>query len=260
PEMSHGRYGNEVDQYALGVILCEMLTGRVPFDGECQGEILMKHLTADPDLGRLTEPYRSVVARLLDKDPRNRYPAVQDLLAELPALDPAMPGAFPGPVAAGSPWQPARSETEVHAAAPDLPPAEGEPANPCSDGEAGVKAEQPAAEWPGPGGAKRPRFAKGRLSRLLAEDWLWGSDVKQVIGALREYPGQELPGLVTAVQSLVEHGWDAKGIEHLVRVLARRPELDVPCLLVMLQTLVEHDFDARTIERVLSVLGEHPER
>ena len=95
PEISHGRYGHEVDQYALGIILCQMLTGRVPFDGESQGEILMKHLTADPDLGRLTEPYRSVVARLLDKDPGKRYPAVRDLLDELPALDPGMLGAFP---------------------------------------------------------------------------------------------------------------------------------------------------------------------
>jgi Protein kinase domain len=140
PEMSQGRYGKEVDQYALGIILCEMLTGRVPFDGESQGEILMKHLTADPELGRLTEPYRSVVARLLDKDPRNRYPAVQDLLAELPALNPAMPGGVPGSVAAGSPGQQAQSQAEFHAAVSDLPAAESEPANPCSDKEAGVKA------------------------------------------------------------------------------------------------------------------------
>src|SRR6516225_9282242 len=127
PEMSHGRYGKEVDQYALGVILCEMLTGRVPFNGESQGEILMKHLTADPTLSRLTEPYRSVVARLLDKDPQNRYPAVQDLLDEIPALDTGMRGAFPGSVAAGSPWQLAQCATEIHAPAPDLPPAGSEP-------------------------------------------------------------------------------------------------------------------------------------
>jgi hypothetical protein len=259
PEMSHGRYGKEVDQYALGVILCQMLIGRVPFDGESQGEILMKHLTAEPDLSRLTEPYRSVVARLLDKDPRNRYPGVQDLLAELPALDPAMPGVFPGSVAAGSPWQQDRSETEIRAVAPDLPPAECEPANPCSDEEAGVKAEQPAAEQAGPRGAKQPRFAKGPLIRLLAENGMKVSDIRRVLRACRKYPGQELPGLMTAVQSMVEHSWDAKDIEHVVRVLARRPELDVPCIMAMLQTPVEHDFDARDIERVLSVLGEHPE-
>jgi hypothetical protein len=260
PEMLHGRYGKEVDQYALGVLLCEMLTGRVPFDGECPGEILMKHLAAEPDLGRLTEPYRSVVARLLDKDPRNRYPAVQDLLAELPALSPARPGSFPGSAAAGSPWQQAPSETEIRAASPDLPPVASEPANPCSDEEAGVKAEQPAAERPGPGGATKPRFAKGPLIRLLAENGMEVSDIRRVIRTLRKYPGLELPGLVTAVQSLVEHSGDAKDIEHLVRVLARRPELDVPCIMAMLPTLVEHGFDARNIECLLSVLGEHPER
>jgi serine/threonine protein kinase len=94
PEMSHGRYGKEVDQYAVGVILCQLLTGKVPFDGESQGEILMKHLTAEPDLGSLTEPYRSVVARLLDKDPQKRYAAMHDLLAELPAPDPDLTGIF----------------------------------------------------------------------------------------------------------------------------------------------------------------------
>jgi hypothetical protein len=260
PEMSHGRYGKEVDQYALGVVLCEMLTGRVPFDGESQGEILMKHLTADPDLGRLAEPYRSVAARLLDKDPRNRYPAVQDLLADLPALDPALPGAFPGSVAAGSPGQRAQSETEIHAAAPDLPPAEGEPANPGPEEEAGVTAEQPAAARPGPGGAGKPRFAKGPLIRFLAENGMEGSDVRRVIRALRKYQGQEMPGLVTAVQCLVEHGWEARDVEHLLRVLARSPGLDMACVMAMLPTLVEHDFDAGATERVLSVLGEHPER
>jgi serine/threonine protein kinase len=141
PEISHGRYGHEVDQYALGIILCQMLTGRVPFDGESHGEILMKHLTAEPELGRLSEPYRSVVARLLAKDPRNRYAAVQDLLDELPALDPGMLGAFPGP----------------------------EQANPSSDAEAGVQAEQPGAEQPRPGGARKLRFAKRPLIRFLAE-------------------------------------------------------------------------------------------
>jgi hypothetical protein len=232
PEIAHGRYGHEVDQYALGIILCQMLTGRVPFDGESQGEILMKHLAADPDLGRLTEPYRSVVARLLDKDPRNRYPAVQYVLDELRALDPGMPGACPG----------------------------SERANSCSDTEVGVKAGQPAAERRRAGRGRKPRFAKRPLIRFLAENSMEVSDIRRVIRALRKYPAQEVPGLLTAVQSMVEHCWGARDIEHLVRFLGRRPELDVPCIMALLPTLVEHDFDARGVEPLLSVLGEHPER
>jgi hypothetical protein len=256
--MSHGRYGKEVDQYALGVILCEMLTGRVPFDGESQGEILMKHLTADPDLGRLTEPYRSVVARLLDKDPRNRYPAVQDLLAELPALHPALPGVFPGSVAAGSPGQQAQSETAIHAAAPDLPLAEGEPARPSSEEETGVKAEQPAPEQPGRGGARKPRFAKGPLIRLLAENGMEVSDIRRVIRALLKYPGQELPCLVTVVQSLVEHGRDAKDIERVLRALGECPGQELAVKLATVQGMVENGVDGKDIERVLRALGECP--
>ena len=56
PEIANGRYGKEIDIYALGVILYEMLTGRVPFEGESVGEVLMKHLTAEPDISLLAEP------------------------------------------------------------------------------------------------------------------------------------------------------------------------------------------------------------
>ena len=63
PEIANGRYGKEIDIYALGIILYEMLTGHVPFDGESVGEVLMKHLTAEPDLTALAEPYRDIVER-----------------------------------------------------------------------------------------------------------------------------------------------------------------------------------------------------
>ena len=56
PEIANGRYGREIDTYALGIILFEMLTGHVPFEGESIGEVLMKHLTAEPDLTRSPNP------------------------------------------------------------------------------------------------------------------------------------------------------------------------------------------------------------
>ena len=64
PEIANGRYGREIDIYALGIILFEMLTGHVPFEGESVGEVLMKHLTAEPDL--------SVLARALPRHRRTR--------------------------------------------------------------------------------------------------------------------------------------------------------------------------------------------
>ncbi|MCA9248877.1 MAG: serine/threonine protein kinase [Planctomycetales bacterium] len=85
PEIANGRYGKEIDTYALGVILYEMLTGRVPFEGESVGEILMKHLTAEPELASLEEPYRNLVARTLAKDPEQRVSSAKQLLAILPA-------------------------------------------------------------------------------------------------------------------------------------------------------------------------------
>ena len=85
PEVANGRYGREIDVYALGVILYELLTGRVPFEGESIGEVLMKHLTERPDVSMLAEPYRGVVARALEKDPALRFRSAAEMMAALPA-------------------------------------------------------------------------------------------------------------------------------------------------------------------------------
>jgi len=84
PEVANGRYGKEIDLYALGVILYEMLTGHVPFEGESVGEVLMKHLTAKPDLNKVDARFRPLLERILDKDPSQRPQSVQEILAALP--------------------------------------------------------------------------------------------------------------------------------------------------------------------------------
>ena len=93
PEVANGRYGKEIDVYAMGVVLYEMLTGRVPFEGESIGEVLMKHLTAKPDVSMLAEPYRGVVARALEKDPAKRFNSMAEMQAALPEPAQAPPGA-----------------------------------------------------------------------------------------------------------------------------------------------------------------------
>jgi hypothetical protein len=88
PEIANGRYGREIDTYALGIILYEMLTGHVPFEGESVGEVLMKHLTAEPDLTALGEPYRNIVKSAMTKDPETRIRSVADMLSSMGAANP----------------------------------------------------------------------------------------------------------------------------------------------------------------------------
>ncbi len=101
PEIANGRYGREIDTYAIGIILFEMLTGTVPFEGESVGEVLMKHLTAEPDLHRLAEPYRTIVQRALAKDPDARLKTVNDLVEMLPS-DASAEGFAPAVIADAS--------------------------------------------------------------------------------------------------------------------------------------------------------------
>jgi hypothetical protein len=111
PEISTGNYGKPVDVYAAGIILYEMLTGRVPFDGESSGEILMKHLTAPPDLSKVHIEYVPILAKALAKNPAQRYASMAEMARAVEALGvessrvpAAAPAAPPGGAAA-----PARS-------------------------------------------------------------------------------------------------------------------------------------------------------
>jgi hypothetical protein len=83
PEIGKGVYGKEIDIYALGIILFELLSGHVPYEGESSQEIIMKHLTADPDLRPVPPVYRQIVQKALAKDPRDRFDSVGELLKDV---------------------------------------------------------------------------------------------------------------------------------------------------------------------------------
>ncbi len=87
PEIGSGNYSRGVDIYALGVILYEMLLGKVPFEGSSMGEVLMKHLTAQPAVDELPAPFAEIIRRALRKDPNDRFLHVHEMVDELLGVD-----------------------------------------------------------------------------------------------------------------------------------------------------------------------------
>ncbi len=83
PEVGSGQYSKSIDVYALGVMLYEMLLGRVPFEGSSMGEVLMKHLTAQPEVDALPAPFADVIRKALAKDPKDRYQTVHEMLQDV---------------------------------------------------------------------------------------------------------------------------------------------------------------------------------
>lgn len=83
PEIGSGDYSRGIDVYALGVMTYEMLKGRVPFEGSSMAEVLMKHLTSQPELDQLPRPFGHVIRKALEKDPRNRYQTVSEMVDDL---------------------------------------------------------------------------------------------------------------------------------------------------------------------------------
>jgi eukaryotic-like serine/threonine-protein kinase len=89
PEQARGAPVDQTsDLYSTGIVLYELLTGTVPFNGETPVEIAMKHLseTPDPPSAHRPEVPRDldyVVLRALGKDPSDRYHSAEEMDSDL---------------------------------------------------------------------------------------------------------------------------------------------------------------------------------
>jgi serine/threonine-protein kinase len=88
PEQARGKpIDNRTDIWSFGCVLYEMLTAKIPFEGETISDTLANVLQADPDLQALPQNtpanIRSLLRRCLEKDPRRRLQHIGDAGIEI---------------------------------------------------------------------------------------------------------------------------------------------------------------------------------
>jgi eukaryotic-like serine/threonine-protein kinase len=166
PEQAQGHAVSEsADLYAIGIVLYELLTGAVPFDGETAVAIALKQVSAEPHppsvIAHDVPPaLDAVVLRALAKDPASRFADADEFIVALQHVRAELPTPVGEHVLAGAPlWPEAATQSPgqsmfVSAGAPGVAPL----------------LEAPLLVEEEPGAANVNGASSGREGRFA---WLW---------------------------------------------------------------------------------------
>ncbi|NFT47322.1 Stk1 family PASTA domain-containing Ser/Thr kinase [Clostridium botulinum] len=93
PEQAKGSFvDSRTDIYSLGIVMYEMLVGKVPFDGESPVSVAVKHIqnevVAPKEIDdKIPESLNSLVLKCLEKNPVKRYQTIKNLEEDLARIE-----------------------------------------------------------------------------------------------------------------------------------------------------------------------------
>jgi eukaryotic-like serine/threonine-protein kinase len=186
PEQAQGHAVSAAsDLYAVGVILYELLTGVVPFDGDTAVAIAFKQVSAQPSAPSTVNPAApamldEVVLRALAKDPAARYAGAEEFIAALQAVR----GRLPATAATAIFATPALGATPSGTAAPGTSVPGGAPHGVAPAGVAPVTRVPPAALLLPPDGAplgSPPNGVDEQSASRRRRRLLWGLGVAALL-------------------------------------------------------------------------------